>query len=273
MLCLAEVIKEKRLLGYKTKLKLLAHQKSKDNWVFLNEEVIPETEVNGFEHGTLIFISLNSDKKIKSVEPITGKVLMRILRQLSVISERYQSQEEEIEQWKQSLTYCPCKQMPTGKWGAVVYFLIRQFEEIFLQSDQSYIALARLVGVRVCQRNRWDDLWVPSITVLPLEQWQALSEREATIELNEQPPLLLVDVFQSLDERHDDSANSPSEVECALLKIPEYWKFDINKKKITVYVLDNHIYKVIEYEGDTLIRSSILPSLHLSVTEILSSTI
>jgi Uma2 family endonuclease len=32
------------------------------------------------------------------------------------------------------------------------------------------------------------------VTVLPLEQWDSLGDREAVIDLNEEPPLLVVEI-------------------------------------------------------------------------------
>lgn len=51
-----------------------------------------------------------------------------------------------------------------------------------------------VVGVRCPRAGRWDTSRIPDVVVLSLPQWGELRNREAVIELNEPPPLLVVEV-------------------------------------------------------------------------------
>ncbi|MFE1745916.1 Uma2 family endonuclease [Coleofasciculus sp. H7-2] len=59
------------------------------------------------------------------------------------------------------------------------------------------------IGVRVPQVGRRDTSRVPDVTVLPLEQWKSLRRREAIIELDQEPPPLVVEVVSAGTESRD----------------------------------------------------------------------
>jgi Uma2 family endonuclease len=104
----------------------------------------------------------------------------------------------------------------TGKHGALAKLLERIFDDEINKNNLPWTAQKFAVGVRSPRGRRWDTSRIPDVTVLPLEQWQNLANREAIIDLDETPPILVVEVV------------SPS------TKIPiiavnvlnmDYWKF------------------------------------------------
>jgi Uma2 family endonuclease len=157
----------------------------------------------------------------------------------------------------------------TGKHGAIIRFLTRQFEDNIARSGQPWVALASLVGIRSPRGRRWDTSRIPDVTVLPLTQWEALENREAVIDLNEPPPILVVEVV-SPSTKTDDYRSKRSEY--GLLEILEYWIVEHPlDAKITLCILDHEFYDAIDYQGETLIQSPLFPDLKLTAAQILSA--
>lgn len=157
----------------------------------------------------------------------------------------------------------------TGKHGAIIRFIVRQFEDALVQSEQPWVPLPALVGVRSPRGRRWDSSRIPDITVLTLAQWEAMADREAVIDLNEPPPLLVVEVvspFTKMDDYRSKRA------EYGLLEILEYWIVDSLEGKITLCLLEHQFYDAIEYRGDELIQSPTFPELNLTAAQILAGS-
>jgi chromosome segregation ATPase len=110
VLYLAEVQKQKGggLLGGggKTALKLLASQRTDQSWSAVpNDEVVPAEEARNLSEGALVLVKLGGNRQVQGeIEPAGGR-LASMLQNFSRLLEKAKSQEEEIEQWKQSLTY------------------------------------------------------------------------------------------------------------------------------------------------------------------------
>ena len=110
MLYLAEVQKLQKTFmgGTKGELKLLACQRTDQSWSAVPEEAIPLGEeffnANKFNEGALILAELTGNKQVQKVDP-AGRSLVSILQRFSQQLEKAKTQEEEIEQWKQSLTF------------------------------------------------------------------------------------------------------------------------------------------------------------------------
>ena len=156
----------------------------------------------------------------------------------------------------------------TGKHGAIIHFLTRQFEDNITQSGQSWLALPSLVGVRSPRGRRWDTSRIPDITVLPLAQWEAMENREAVINFNEPPPILVVEVV-SPSSKTDDYRSKRAEY--GLLEILEYWIVDPLEAKITLCILDHEFYDLIDYQGDRSIQSPVFPNLKLTAAQVLTA--
>ena len=106
MLYLAEVIQKKGGIigGGKSELKLLACQRSEQNWSAASDEAIQSDEAGRFSPGTLLLVDLTANKQVQRVQE-AGRPLVSILQNFSRLQEKFKNQEDEIEQWKQSLTY------------------------------------------------------------------------------------------------------------------------------------------------------------------------
>jgi chromosome segregation ATPase len=105
VLYLAEVNKKSGFMGAKTELKLLARKQSEHNWVPVpGEEVLAFDSGNDYNQGVLVLVELDSSQNIKNVQDATRQ-LVGILKNFSRMRERFKTQEEEIEGWKQSLIY------------------------------------------------------------------------------------------------------------------------------------------------------------------------
>ena len=106
MLYLAEVIQKKGGIigGGKSEFKLLACQRSEQNWSAASDESIQSDEASRFSPGTLLLVDLTANKQVQRVQE-AGRPLVSILQNFSRLQEKFKNQEDEIEQWKQSLTY------------------------------------------------------------------------------------------------------------------------------------------------------------------------
>lgn len=107
MLYLAEVQKKSGgiLSGGKAELKLLACQRSEQNWTAVpGDDVIPADEANNYAAGAMVLVDIAGNRQIQRIQE-AGRPLVSILQNFSRMQEKFKTQEEEIEQWKQSLTY------------------------------------------------------------------------------------------------------------------------------------------------------------------------
>jgi chromosome segregation ATPase len=107
VLYLAEVFQRKGGImgGSKAELKLLACQRTEQNWTAVtNEEVIAADEAARYSSGALLLVDLTASKQVQRIQE-AGRPLVSILQNFSRLQEKFKTQEEEIEQWKQSLTY------------------------------------------------------------------------------------------------------------------------------------------------------------------------
>ncbi|BAZ66360.1 hypothetical protein NIES4106_11100 [Fischerella sp. NIES-4106] len=107
MLYLAEVQKQKGGLlggGSKTELKLLACQRTDQNWSAGSEEIITAEEASKLNDGALILVELNPQRQVQRIQE-AGRPLVNILQNFSRQLEKFKLKEEEIDQWKESLTF------------------------------------------------------------------------------------------------------------------------------------------------------------------------
>lgn len=105
MLYLAEVHKKTGFMGAKTELKLLAQKQSEHNWSPISgEELIQADAANDYNAGVLVLVEMDGNQQLKSIQDATRQ-LVGILKSFSRMREKFKTQEEEIEGWKQSLIY------------------------------------------------------------------------------------------------------------------------------------------------------------------------
>jgi chromosome segregation ATPase len=107
VLYLAEVQKQKGGLlggGSKTELKLLACQRSDQNWNSVSEETIAADEASKLNDGALVLVELSPNRQVQRVQE-AGRPLVNILQNFSRQTEKFKLKEDEIDQWKQSLMF------------------------------------------------------------------------------------------------------------------------------------------------------------------------
>jgi chromosome segregation ATPase len=107
VLYLAEVQKQKGGLlggGSKTELKLLACQRTDQNWNTVSEEVITAEDASKLNDGALVLVEMNPNRQIQRIQE-AGRPLVNILQNFSRQLEKFKLKEDEIDQWKQSLTF------------------------------------------------------------------------------------------------------------------------------------------------------------------------
>ena len=107
MLYLAEIQKQKTgLMGSRTELKLLACQRTDQSWSAVpGDEVVPAEEGKTWNEGALVIVNLGGNRQVQGEIESAGGRLASMLQNFSRLLEKAKGQEEEIEQWKQSLTY------------------------------------------------------------------------------------------------------------------------------------------------------------------------
>jgi chromosome segregation ATPase len=107
VLYLAEVQKKTGLMGGKAELKLLACQRTEQLWnAVQGDDIIPmpTEQANNYNSGALVIVDLNNGKQIQRFLE-AGRQLVNILQNFSRVQEKAKGQEDEIEQWKASLTF------------------------------------------------------------------------------------------------------------------------------------------------------------------------
>ncbi|MEM6432366.1 MAG: Uma2 family endonuclease [Cyanobacteria bacterium P01_D01_bin.115] len=154
----------------------------------------------------------------------------------------------------------------TGRHGTLIKRLERLFDDEIERLQQPWIALSGTVGLQSPRGEAWDTVRIPDLTVLTLEQWETLQEREAVIRLNEPPPLLVVEVVSESTKSTDYRAKR---AEYSVLDIPEYWITDPLKEQVTVCTLLEGWYEAAEYSSQGVIELPIFSELRMTNRQIL----
>lgn len=109
MLYIAEVKKQTKLFmgGTKTVLHLLACQQNDNRWTTIpgQETITTEDVTRQFGEGALVTVNLGPNRQIQGNLELAGEKVANLLQTFSRQVEKTKGQEQEIEQWKQSLSY------------------------------------------------------------------------------------------------------------------------------------------------------------------------
>ena len=156
-----------------------------------------------------------------------------------------------------------------GIHGLLIDFLADQIKLAIAELGRADAAMSGSVGVRSPRGRRLNTSRIPDITVLPLAQMEAMIDREAVINLDEAPPLLVVEVVSPSTKKEDYRTK---QWEYCFLDIPEYWIVDPSEQKITIGVLDIRAqeYDLFEFRADEKLRSPTFPNLDLTAAQVLS---
>ncbi len=106
MLYLAEVQKKTGFIGSgKPEFKLLACQRSEHSWsAVAGDESLAAPDDASYNAGALVMVEVSGNRQVQRHYE-AGRTLTSILQNFSNLSKKSKTQEEEIEQWKQSLTF------------------------------------------------------------------------------------------------------------------------------------------------------------------------
>jgi chromosome segregation ATPase len=107
MLYLAEIQKQKGgFIGSgKAELKLLACQRTEQNWSAIQGEelIAAPDEASNYGAAVLVLVDMNANRQIQAPLREAGRHLVGILQNLSRQIEKYKKEADEIESWRQSL--------------------------------------------------------------------------------------------------------------------------------------------------------------------------
>lgn len=155
----------------------------------------------------------------------------------------------------------------TGLHGAIAKFLERAFDDENTRLGKTWMAQKFAVGVRSPRGGRWDTSRIPDVTVVSIEQWEALANREAVIELDEPPPILVVEIV-SESTKNADYRSKRSEY--AVLNILEYWIVDPLLSVVTICNLVEGFYDAVQFHDGEHIISATFPELELTAAQVLA---
>jgi Uma2 family endonuclease len=156
----------------------------------------------------------------------------------------------------------------SGEHGAVAEFLNVCFRGEINRLNLDWTSKQMVIGVRSPRAGRWDTSRIPDVVVIPMSQWRELRHREAVIELNEPPPLLVVEVVSESTKIVDYRAKR---VEYNVRNIPEYWIVDPLIKKVTLVTLIEDLYEAAEFVDGEYIQSPTFSELRLTVEQVLTA--
>ena len=158
--------------------------------------------------------------------------------------------------------------LPTGRHVQIQNFLSRVFEAEIARQQLPWTTIQGGLGIQSPRGNRWDSVRIPDGVVLPLEQWQEMGSREALIRLEEPPLLLVVEVVSESSRAADYRAK---QAEYCVLGIGEYWVVDPLEEKVSLLLLHEGWYDVLELKGSDPVSSKVFPKLELQAGEILAA--
>ena len=156
----------------------------------------------------------------------------------------------------------------TGKHGAIIEFVNDSFKDEAKKEGKPWTSKDMRIGVRSPRRGRWDTSRIPDVTVLPIEQWESLANREAVIELDETPPILVVEVVSETTKNTDYRAKRS---EYAVLNISEYWIVDPIDEVVIVCTLSEGFYDAVSCQGEERIISLNFPEMNLTARQVLQA--
>lgn len=91
--------------GVETKLKLLACQRNDQSWSIISgNELISTEEVSDFGDGALVVVQLGGNRQVQGKPESASSRVIGVLQGFSRLLEKTKNQEQEISQWKESLT-------------------------------------------------------------------------------------------------------------------------------------------------------------------------
>lgn len=156
----------------------------------------------------------------------------------------------------------------TGWHGSIIKCLEHEFEAAIDLAKLPWAVLPGLVGLQSPRGNRWDTCRIPDVVVLPQEQWTTLKRQEAVITLEQEPPLLVVEVVSESTKTADYRYK---QVEYSYLGVSEYWIVDPLEERVSVLELVEGLYELEVFRGEEVLRSLNFPALQLTPAQIFAA--
>lgn len=152
----------------------------------------------------------------------------------------------------------------TGLHGETIDRTYQAINAEINRTAQPWIVRQGQIGVRCPRGIGLDTVRIPDVVVMQRDDWQALQEREAVIDFD-LAPLLVIEVISPSTKNIDYRAKR---TEYAARDIPEYWIVDPLEAKVSVLINSDGWYDVTEFYGDELIISPTFPELQLTPNKI-----
>lgn len=153
MLYLAEIQKQSKgfMGGVETKLKLIACQRNDRSWSPIENEFVVTEQADTFGDGALVVLDLGVNRQVQGTIESASQKIIGILKNFSRLLEKTKDQEQEIDQWKESLTI-QSEELSRQKIEMETRFeQVEQMEEEFKQFEQQKeeIALAKAEAEKI----------------------------------------------------------------------------------------------------------------------------
>ena len=156
----------------------------------------------------------------------------------------------------------------TGLHGAIIEFTNDEFRAEIKRLGQPWTSKQAAIAIQSPRGRRWETYRIPDVMVLPIEQWQALLQREAVITLDRPVPILVVEVVSPSTQLEDYRAKH---AEYGVLEISEYWIVDPSAEAVMICVFENGGYTDRRFVEDELLRSKVFSELKLTARQVLTA--
>ena len=90
--------------GVETKLRLIACQRNDRSWSFVSNEFVTTDRADILGEGALVVLDLGVNRQIQGSIESASPTIVNVLKNFSRLLEKTKDQEQEIDQWKESLT-------------------------------------------------------------------------------------------------------------------------------------------------------------------------
>lgn len=148
---------------------------------------------------------------------------------------------------------------PTGIHGGICEFINDAFRSEIKRLSLPLVSKQELIAVQTTYISSRITCRIPDVTVISVEQWEAIKFSEAV--LKETAPLLVVEVVSDTSRSID---YRKKRIEYNAIEIPEYWIVDYSERKISVLSLKNDLYEEVIYTDQNEIQSLLFPELILT---------
>lgn len=206
VLYLAEVQKQRSgfgLGGAKAELKLLACQRGENQWSAVSgDEIVVADDANSFKDGALVLVDLSSSKQVQRIQD-AARQLVLILQDFSRQNEKTRRQEDEIEQWKESLTYqsqeLNRREMELEARQEQLVQLEAELEQLDQQRQE--VETAQAEGNRLQQELEQARQEIETARAELQQQMQALEAQQAELQANQGLSEAQIQVIQGVLQR------------------------------------------------------------------------